>query len=79
MIVGIAQASNLLNARPEEVEYLASHGQLPARNVGGNWYFSDQNIESYKGTVRWYREEYGDQLDDFQAVVQAPQQPPAQD
>lgn len=58
-IVDIYEASNLLNAEPQEVQYLASHGKLPAREIGGEWYFSDTNIGEYREAVESYRERYG--------------------
>lgn len=60
-IVDINTASGLLGAEPQEVRYLASHGRLPARSIGGEWYFSDSNIDTYVEVVESYRRRYGEQ------------------
>lgn len=44
----IDTASNYLHASSQGVRYLAGKGQLPARNVAGQWYFVDTTLQPFQ-------------------------------
>ncbi len=64
-ILDLTEASEFLGADPQDVRYWASHGQLPARNIGGEWYFSDTTLTPYLQT-------YGGHDNNEAEVAEAP-------
>lgn len=50
ILKGIKKASQFLDASPQSVRHWANHGDLPARNIDGVWYFSEETLEPYRGT-----------------------------
>lgn len=49
LLKGAKEAANALGLRPREIYHLLDHGLIPAKKIGGRWYFyRDDLIENFR-------------------------------